>query len=82
MSPTEIREIAVAYQKSRIFLTAYELDIFTTIGEKSYNAETVSKALNLNQNAIERLLNALVALKLLEKNNENYSNTKDSLMFL
>ena len=82
MNPGEIREAAVAFQKSRIILTAYELDIFTFIGEKSHNAEAISKALNLNQNATVRLLNALVALKLLEKNNENYSNSKDSLMFL
>jgi hypothetical protein len=82
MNPLEIREIAVAYQKSRILLTAYELDIFTMIGENSHNAETISKALNLDQNATKRLLNALVALKFLVKNNENYSNTKDSLMFL
>jgi SAM-dependent methyltransferase len=82
MNPAEIREVIMAFQKSRILLTAYEIDIFTFIGEKSYNSETISKALNLNKNATERLLNALVALKLMEKNNENYSNCKESLMFL
>lgn len=82
MNPLEIREIAMAFQKSRIVLTAYELNIFTIIGEKSHNSETISKVLKLNKNATERLLNALVAFKLLKKSNENYSNTKDSLMFL
>jgi ubiquinone/menaquinone biosynthesis C-methylase UbiE len=82
MNPLEIRETVMAFQKSRIVLTAYQLDIFTFIGEKSHNSETISKALNLNKGATERLLNALVALKLLEKNDENYSNSKDSLMFL
>lgn len=82
MNPLEIREIAGAFQKSRIVLTAYELDIFTFIGEKSHDSETISEALNLNKNATERLLNALVALKLLEKSNGNFSNSKDSLMFL
>jgi SAM-dependent methyltransferase len=82
MNPKEIREMATAFQKSRIVLTAYELDIFTMIGEKSLTADTMSKALNLNKNATERLLNALVALRLLEKDNENYSNTKESLMLL
>ena len=82
MKPMEIREMAAAFQKSRIVLTAYELDIFSMIGEKSHDAETLSKALNLNKNATERLLNALVALKLLEKNHGSYSNSKDSLMFL
>jgi len=82
MNPLEIRETVMAFQKSRIVLTAYQLDIFTFVGKKNHNSETISKALNLNKNATERLLNALVALKLLEKNNENYSNSKDSLMFL
>ena len=82
MRPMEIREMATAFQKSRIILTAYELDIFTMIGEKSLDAETIAEALNLNKNATERLLNALVALKLLEKNNGNYCNSEDSLMFL
>ena len=82
MNAMELRDAVRAFQKSRILLTAYELDIFTYIGEKSLNSETISKALNLDKNAAERLLNALVALKLLEKKNENYSNSRDSLMFL
>ncbi len=82
MNAIEIKEAALAFQKSRIILTAYELDIFTYIGENSQNSETISKALNINKNATERLLNALVALKLLHKQDVNYSNTKDSLQFL
>ena len=82
MNPKELREVVTAFQRSRIVLTAYELDIFTFIGEKSYPSETIATALNLNKNATERLLNALVALKLMEKNTEHYSNSKDSLMFL
>jgi len=81
-NPLEIRETVMAFQKSRIILTAYQLDIFTFIGKKSHNSETISKSLNLNASAAERLLNALVALELLKKNDENYSNSKDSLMFL
>jgi len=82
MNPNELREMAVAFQKSRIILTAYELDIFTFLGEKSYNSDSISNALKLNKNAAERLLNALVAFKLMEKENNNYSNTKDSIMYL
>jgi SAM-dependent methyltransferase len=82
MKPLEIREMASAFQKSRIILTACELDIFTVIGEKSHDAETISKALNLHKNATERLLNALVALKLLEKDNAYYSNSEDSSRLL
>ena len=82
MNPLEIREIATAFQKSRIVLTAYELDIFTFIDEQSHDAENISKALNLDKGALERLLDALVSLKLLIKDGKNYSNTEDSIRFL
>ncbi len=82
MNPDELREIVMGFQKSRILLTAFELDIFTFIGEKNFKAETISKELNLNKNATERLLNALVSLNILQKKDEYYSNTKDSLKYL
>lgn len=82
MNPKELRETATAYQKSRILLTAYELDIFTFIGENQYNSETIANGLHLNKNATERLLNALVALQLMEKKDGFYSNLRDSIMFL
>lgn len=41
MNPLEIRETVMAFQKSRIILTAYQLDIFTFIGEKSHHSETM-----------------------------------------
>ena len=82
MNPLEIREMVTAFQKSRIVLTAYELDVFTFIDKKSHTSENISKALNLDKGAVERLLNALVALKFLQKDGENYSNSKESFMFL
>lgn len=81
MNLQEIRIAVSAFQKSRIILTAFELDIFTAIGGKSYPSEAVAKTLHLNNGATERLLNALVALGLLEKKNEKFSNTEDSLKY-
>ena len=82
MDPMELRQMIMAFQKSRILLTAYELDIFTFIGEKSVDAATIAKSLNLDRNATGRLLNALVALNLMEKENGTYRNSRDGLMFL
>ncbi len=82
MKPMEIREMAMAFQKSRIVLTAYELNVFTVIGEKQMDAETIAAALNLNKTAAERLFNALVGLKLLEKEAGKYRNPDHSLRFL
>ena len=82
MNSIEIREAISAFRKSRILLTAYELDVFTFIGKKSYPSEAISEALNLNKNATERLLNALVALELLEKSDGHFSNSDVSFRFL
>lgn len=82
MNPLEIREMATAYQKSRIVLTAYELDIFTFIDKNSLNAESIAKVLKLDVGAVERLLNALVALQFLKKEGKHFRNTGDSLRFL
>ena len=81
MNPQEIRAMVTAFQRSRIILTAFELNIFTFLGENSYSAAAVAEALHLNEGATERLLNVLVALELLQKNNEKYSNTNDGLKF-
>lgn len=82
MKPQEIIEMAMAFQKSRIVLTAFELDIFTVLDEKAMDAGMVASKLKLNKSGTERLLNALTAVKLLAKKEENFSNTSASLKFL
>jgi SAM-dependent methyltransferase len=82
MNAREIREMAVAFQKSRIVLTAYELDLFTRIGAHSLTSEVIAGALDLNRSATERLLNALTGLGLLEKRHGKFSNTQESRSFL
>jgi len=82
MNPNRIKEIVVAYQKSRILLSAFELNIFSFLGKGSYNVETIAKELRLNTHATERLLNALVSLQLLKKENEYFSNTEESFKWL
>lgn len=82
MKPQEIIEMAMAFQKSRILLTAFELDIFTVLDEKEMDAGMVANELNLHKSGTERLLNALVSLALLNKKDNNFSNTGISLKFL
>lgn len=82
MNPSELREMVGAFQKSRIVLTAYELEIFTYISDKHYSSQTIAEALSLDTNATERLLNALVAIHLLEKHEDKFTNTTDSLRYL
>jgi 16S rRNA G966 N2-methylase RsmD len=82
MNPNTIREFASSYQKSRILLTGFELDIFTNLDENGTTNEQLSKKLHLNEHACERLLNALVSLGFLTKQNHLFFNTADSFAYL
>jgi SAM-dependent methyltransferase len=82
MNPNTIREFAASFQKSRILLSGFELDIFTNIDESGTTSNQISKKLKLDEHACERLLNALVSLGFLYKQNDLFFNTQDSLIFL
>jgi SAM-dependent methyltransferase len=82
MNPNTIREFAAAFQKSRILLSGFELDIFTNIDEAGTTSNQVANKLHLNNNACERLLNALVSLCFLTKKNHLFFNTTDSSIYL
>jgi SAM-dependent methyltransferase len=82
MNPNTIREFATSYQKSRILLSSFELDLFTNIEESGTTSHQLSTDLNLNEHACERLLNALVSLSFLTKQDQLFFNTPDSYMFL
>ena len=82
MNPIAIREFAAAFQKSRILLSSFELDIFTTIDESGCSNKQISNTLQLDEQACERLLNALVSVGFLTKQNQLFFNTSDSFTFL
>lgn len=62
------------FMTSRIILTGVELDVFTFFLEEQTLDYFVDSD-NLDKNAAERLLNALVAMELLEKNGSTYKTT-------
>jgi SAM-dependent methyltransferase len=82
MNPATIREFAASFQKSRILLSGFELDIFTNIDGSGTSCHQIAVKLNLDEHACERLLNALVSLGFLKKQNQLFFNTEDSYTFL
>lgn len=82
MNQNTIREVAVSFQKSRILLSGFELDLFTNIDESGTTNLQIANHLQLNEHACERLLNALVSLGFLNKQSHKYFNTKESFAFL
>jgi len=82
LSPDSIGEIARAFQRSRVLLTAYELELFTALGEESKSAIEVADMLGTDGHATERLMNALCAIGILEKKKGKFSNTSLASRFL
>jgi ubiquinone/menaquinone biosynthesis C-methylase UbiE len=82
MNPNKIREFAASFQKSRILLSSFELDIFTNIDESGTTGNQIANKLHLDEHACERLLNALVSLGFLTKRNHLFFNTEESYTFL
>ncbi len=82
MNPNAIREVATYFQKSRILLSGFELDIFTNVDESGTPSDEIAKKLQLDDHACERLMNALVSLGFLLKRNNLFFNTRESFAFL
>jgi len=78
----DIREIAYSFRESRILLSAFELKIFTVINTHMMTSEEVSKIINADTRATDRLMSALCGMKLLKKVKEKYYNTDLSSKYL
>ncbi len=82
MNPLTIREFAASFQKSRILLSGFELDLFSHIDTEGASSQEVASTLNLNERACDRLMNALVSLGFLTKQRNLFFNTEDSFRYL
>lgn len=65
--------LASGHAEARILQTAVSLDIFEAIGSAPEDARTIANRLQLEPVATELLLNALTALKIIEKRGEAFS---------
>jgi precorrin-6B methylase 2 len=82
LKPERIFEMAAAFQKSRILLTAFELELFSALGKEHKSSAQLAEALGIDERAADRLMNALCALELLEKNENKFSNSPLAQKFL
>lgn len=69
---TVLKEVR-GYMNSRILLTACELDIFTLLDNEPRNASSLARSLQTDARALDRLMDALVAIGYLEKQSSIYS---------
>jgi 3-hydroxy-5-methyl-1-naphthoate 3-O-methyltransferase len=79
--PERLRRLADDFRASRAFLTAVELDLFSTIGDGSM-LSPIAEQMGTDPRATERLLNALTSLGLLIKEKEVFMNSADTGRYL
>lgn len=82
LSPSRILDTVFAFRHARVLLTAFELDVFTSLGDNEKTSAEIADVLRTNERATDRLMNALVAAGFLKKKNGRFANTPLSARFL
>ncbi len=82
LSSTSILDTIYAFRSSRVLLTAYELGLFTAIGDAARTAAEVSVLIKTNVRATDRLMDALCGMGFLKKKDGKFSNTSVSSRFM
>ncbi|MGR8930377.1 MAG: methyltransferase [Gammaproteobacteria bacterium] len=80
--PSAIMSLATAYWNSQIFLTAHRIGLFALLAKTAKTSDQIATALNTKGRPTALLLNACVALGLLEKDSESYKNAPSTEFFL
>lgn len=82
ISPEKIVRMADSYQSFQVLFTAVKHDIFTVLSEDPKTAEQIAQEIGTDSYITEKLLTALVAIGLLAKGSEKYTNTALAETFL
>ena len=86
LDPGYILQTATAFWGSKVLLTAVEFDLFTHLGTEARTAAEIGQELGLHPRGRFDFLDALVALKLLDRDGEGpdgrYRNTPETKAFL
>jgi len=82
MDFSQLMQLAAGHPEARIVQTAVELRVFEAFARESRTAKAVATELSLEADACELLLNALAALKLLNKTDETFSLAPAARQFL
>jgi hypothetical protein len=67
MNPSSILQTAFSFWGSKVLLTAVELGLFTTLGDRRLTGAELGKALQLHPRANPDFFDALVAMKFLNR---------------
>jgi hypothetical protein len=86
LSPANILEVGTAFQKSKTLLSAVSLELFSHLGDDAMTGAEIGQRLGLHPRAIYDFLDALVAMRFLEREGDGpsgrYSNSVEAAAFL
>jgi len=76
IDPSPVVDLLYAFRGSKVMFTAVRLGVFDRLQREAAGLSTLAAELKANADALERLLDACVGLKLLERGDDGrYSNT-------
>jgi hypothetical protein len=76
-------QLGLGFWGSKTLLSAIELGLFTELAKGSLDAKTIADRLKLHPRSFRDFLDALVALRMLDRDNEGkYGNTAETNLFL
>ncbi|MBW3623410.1 MAG: methyltransferase [Armatimonadetes bacterium] len=82
LTPDRIMQLGLGFWGSKTLLSAVELGLFTELAKAPRTAPGLEEALGLHPRSARDFLDALVALGMLEREGDRYSNTPQTDLFL
>jgi SAM-dependent methyltransferase len=76
MTFDEFRDAVSAYRLPRVLLAALELDLFTTVGDRSWTTHDLAKELEVSERGLSILCRNLAAAGVLQKKGASYKNSR------
>src|SRR5271156_1696792 len=81
-TPDHIMQVGLGFWASKTLLSAVEMELFTELAKHPEDLETLQGRLGLHARSSRDFLDALVALKFLERRDDTYYNTPSTDFFL
>ena len=81
-TPANIFNLGLGFWASKTLLSSVELGLFTELAKGPADLRTLSRRLGLHDRSARDFLDALVALKMVDRENGRYRNTAETDLFL
>jgi hypothetical protein len=81
-SADRIEQVSFGFMASKVLFSAIEFGLFTELAKESMDAAEIQKRCGLHPRGLRDFLDTLVALRMLERRGEIYSNTSETDFYL